>query len=168
MNPTLACWALLAARENQSKKADAEADRGVLRRLEVAATLLLALATVATAWSGYQATRWAGETTKTMAAVSTAHFASSRSAALANSQTEVDVATFTQWANAYARDETVLADFYFARFRAQFKPAVVAWIATMPLQNPDAPLTPFAMPEYVVAAATEAEHQDEIAAYLRA
>jgi hypothetical protein len=66
------------------------------------------------------------------------------------------VATFTQWANAYARKETVLADFYFARFRPEFEPAVTAWVATRPLRNPDAPLTPFAMPEYQVAARAEA------------
>ncbi len=141
----------------------AAADRSALYRVEVAATLLLALATVATAWSGYQATRWAGETTKTISNVNAARFAGSRSADLANTQTEVDVATFTQWVNAYARNETVLADFYYARFRAEFKPAVQAWIATMPLKNTDAPLTPFLMPEYVVAAREEANRQDAIA-----
>ena len=52
--------------------------------------------------------------------------------------------------------EKELADFYFARFRAEFKPAVDAWVATRPLQNADAPLTPFAMPQYRVAAQAEA------------
>ena len=33
-------------------------------RVEVVATILLAFAAVATAWSGYQATRWNGEQTK--------------------------------------------------------------------------------------------------------
>ena len=32
-----------------------------------------------------------------------------------------------------------------------------AWVATRPLQNADAPLTPFAMPEYRLAAREEAE-----------
>jgi hypothetical protein len=66
------------------------------------------------------------------------------------------VATFTQWVNAYAQEQTTLADFYFARFRPEFEPAVQAWVATRPLRNPDAPLTPFAMPEYQVAARAEA------------
>ena len=30
----------------------------------------------------------------------------------------------------------MLADFYFNRFRAEFKPAVDAWIATKPLKTP--------------------------------
>jgi hypothetical protein len=55
----------------------------------------------------------------------------------------------------------VLADFYFKRFRKEFRPAVVAWLATRPLKNPDAPLTPFAMPEYKLAAAAEAKRLDD-------
>lgn len=136
--------------------------RSALDRFEVVATVLLALATVATAWSGYQATRWGGETTKASAGTNAARIAASRAADLANSQTQIDVATFSSWADAYAQGETVLADFYYARFREEFKPAVEAWVATMPLKNPDAPLTPFAMPEYVLAAREEAQRQDEI------
>ena len=67
------------------------------------------------------------------------------------------MATFTQWVDAYAQEQTELADFYFARFRPEFQPALDAWIATRPLKNPDAPLTPFAMPEYKLAARAEAE-----------
>ncbi len=60
-----------------------------------------------------------------------------RAQGLAQAQTQVDVATFTQWVDAYARKETELADFYFERFRAEFKPAVDAWIAARPLKNPE-------------------------------
>lgn len=35
-----------------------------------------------------------------------------------------------------------------------------AWIATRPLENPDAPLSPFAMPERRLAALVEAERLD--------
>ena len=66
------------------------------------------------------------------------------------------MATFTQWVDAYAQHQTRLADFYFKRFRPEFKPAVDAWIATKPQQNPNAPLTPFAMPQYQLAARAEA------------
>ena len=129
----------------------------VNERLEVIATVLLSLATVATAWSGYQASRWNGEQAKAFSRASTLRDASNKADALANAQTQIDVATFTQWVDAYALERTELADFYFARFRPEFKPAVDAWIATRPRRNPDAPLTPFAMPEYEVAARAEAE-----------
>jgi hypothetical protein len=138
-----------------------EQPRRLVAVIELAATVLLALAAVTTAWCGYQATRWNGEQAKAAAGVSAARFEAARAADLANGQTEVDVATFVAWANAYARDETVLADFYRARFRPEFAAAVDAWLATEPLQNPDAPLTPFAMPEYELAAAASAEALDQ-------
>ena len=126
-------------------------------RLEVVATVLLSLATVATAWSGYQASRWNGEQAKSFSRANAARVESTKAADLANAQTQIDVATFTQWVNAYALDQTELADFYFARFRPEFKPAVDAWVATRPRRNPDAPLTPFAMPEYELASRAESE-----------
>jgi hypothetical protein len=124
--------------------------------IEVASTVVLALAAVAISWSGYQASRWTGEQAKAFSRATAARVESTRWSDLANSQTEIDVATFTQWVNSYARNETELADFYRKRFRKEFRPAVEAWIDTRPLKNPDAPLTPFATPQYHLAASAEA------------
>jgi hypothetical protein len=137
-------------------------------RVELVATVLLALAAVATAWSGYQASRWNGELAKTTSKVNATRLQAARSASLAQTQTEIDVATFTQWVDAYANGETMLRDFYFKRFREEFKPAVVAWIATRPLKNPKAPLTPFAMPQYRLAATADTRRYDELAETLAA
>ncbi len=133
---------------------------GGRNRVELVATVLLAVATVATAWSGYQSTRWNGEQAKAAARANALRIDSTKAAGLANTQTEIDVATFTQWVNAYAQEQTELADFYFKRFREEFRPAVDAWVATRPLKNPDAPLTPFAMPEYTLASRAEADRLD--------
>jgi hypothetical protein len=132
-------------------------------RLDVIAAVLLALATVATAWSGYQASRWNGEQAKAAARANAARIESTKAAGLANTQTQVDVATFTSWVDAYAQGQTELADFYFERFRREFKPAVVAWVATRPRHNPDAPLTPFAMPEYRLAERATADRLEATA-----
>jgi hypothetical protein len=129
-------------------------------RVEVFSTVLLACAAVATAWSSYQATRWNGEQAKASSRTNAIRIEAARSQSLAQTQTQVDVATFMQWVDAFALEETELADFYFERFRAEFKPAVEAWIATRPRLNPDAPLTPFAMPQYRPAAAAEAMRLD--------
>ena len=126
-------------------------------RVELIATVLLAVATVATAWSGYQSTRWNGEQAKAGARANALRIESAKFAGLANTQTVVDVSVFTDWVNAYAEDKTELADFYFTRFREEFNPAVKAWIATRPLQNPNAPPTPFAMPQYKLEAREESE-----------
>ena len=128
--------------------------------VELAAMLLLALAAVATAWSSYQANRWNGEQVKAGARTNAIRIEAARAADLANAQTEVDVATFMQWVDAHARDETELTDFYIRRFRKEFKPAFNAWLATDPLENARAPLTPFAMPEYQLAATEDAERLD--------
>jgi hypothetical protein len=152
----------LTPRAEANGTAAQENKRSALVFFEVGATVLLALATVATAWSGYQATRWGQETTKAQSGSNASRILAARADDLANTQSQIDVATFSSWVDAYARNETFLADFYYARFRAEFRPAVEAWIATQPLRNPDAPLTPFAMPEYVLAAREEAQRQDEI------
>lgn len=136
--------------------------------VEIISTVLLAVAAVATAWSGYQATRWNGEQAKTAGRVNATRIDSASAASLANFQTQVDVVTFTQWVDAYAREETMLADFYFDRFRPEFEPAVKAWLATRPIRNPDAPKTPFAMPEYQLAAKEESEQLDAEAEVLAA
>ena len=126
-------------------------------RVELVATLLLAVATVATAWSGYQSTRWNGEQAKAAGKANALRVESAKAAGLANTETEIDVATFTQWVNAYSLEQAELADFYFNRFRKEFTPAVNAWVATRPLKNADAPATPFAMPEYRLQARVTAE-----------
>ena len=137
-------------------------------RIELAAAVLLACAAVTTAWSGYQASRWNGEQAKTASAVNKTRIQAARADNLATSQTQVDIATFVQWVDAYAKQEDELASFYRERFRAEFKPAFEAWVKTRPLRNPGAPPTPFAMPQYRLAAAAEAARLDAREALLAA
>ena len=129
--------------------------------VEVVATVLLAVATVATAWSGYQSTRWNGEQAKAASRTNAIRIDAARASSLAEAETEIDIATFIQWVDSDAHGETELAGFYVERFRPEFKAAFDAWMATGPLTNPDAPLTPFAMPEYRVAAEADAKELDE-------
>ena len=132
-------------------------------RVELAAALLLALAAVATAWSGYQSSRWHGRQADAFAKASASRVESTRASDVANRQIQIDVSTFVQWVDAYAREDTFLSDFYRKRFRPEFATAVDAWVATRPLKSPDAPLTPFAMPEYKLASAEEAERLEATA-----
>jgi hypothetical protein len=131
--------------------------------VEIVATLLLALAAVATAWSSYQATRWNGEQAKAAGRTNAIRIQAVRAASLAAAETQVDVATFMQWINAGASKDTALADFYRNRFRPEFRPAFTAWVATRPFENRDAPATPFAMSEYRLAATADAERLDQAA-----
>jgi hypothetical protein len=143
---------------------DTVADGRSERRLELAATVLLALAAVATAWASYQSSRWHGKQAEAQSASIAARVESTREANVANRQAQVDLAIFTQWIDAYAQDDGELASFYRRRFRDEFKPAFRAWIATKPRQNRDAPLSPFAMPQYKLAATGEADRLEAKAA----
>ena len=78
-------------------------------RAEIVATVLLAVAAVATAWSGYQATRW-NEQAKASARTNAIRIEAARAQGLAEAQTEVDIATFIQWVDAYALGRTELTD----------------------------------------------------------
>jgi TRAP-type C4-dicarboxylate transport system permease small subunit len=145
------------------------ADRGRPGRVvEIVATVLLAVSAVATAWGSYQASRWTGDQASSFSAATAARLESTRASDLANAQKQVDIALFIQWVDAYARDQPDLLDFYRARFRDEFEPAVDAWLATEPLKNEDAPLTPFAMPEYRVAAEQDAARLEAEAEVLAA
>jgi hypothetical protein len=134
------------------------------RRLDWAATVLLALATVATAWTAYQARTWTGEQSQGYSHATAKRIAVNRTAALANRQVQIDVATFVQWIDARKHGDVGLADFYRARFRDEFKPAFNAWLATKPLTNANAPPTPFALPQYRLKASAEADRLDRLAA----
>ncbi len=128
--------------------------------VEIIATVLLALAAITTAWSSYEATRWNGESTKASGRTNALRIEAARAQGLAEAQTQIDVATFIQWANATVTGDDKLAEFYTERFRDEFKPAFDAWLATDPFTSPDAPPTPFAMDEYQLQSRADAEQLD--------
>jgi hypothetical protein len=123
---------------------------------EVIVTIVLAFATLATAWSGYQATRWGGVQSTAYSQAGALRVESTRASTQAGQLAQVDIGFFINWINAFAAEDQQLADFYQARFRDEFKPAFEAWLATNPINNPDAPATPFSMPEYKLSLAEKA------------
>jgi hypothetical protein len=132
-------------------------DRG---RQELVVTVLLVAAALGTSWSSYQATRWNGEQAAAASRTSAIRISAARAQGLSQAQTQVDVATFIAWADANRSGDRRVAAFYVDRFRDEFRPAFAAWRATRPFADPDAPPTPFAMPEYQLASRAEAESLD--------
>ena len=126
------------------------------KRLEIAAAIILSLASLLTAWSTYQAAQWSRtQATRSNGAV-TKLVEGTQLYTLAGQDTLVDVITFTNWLEAVSTDNQALEDFYRSRFRAEFRPVFEAWIDLKPLQNPAAPSSPFAMAEYKPANRQEA------------
>lgn len=135
---------------------------------EILATIILAFATLATAWSGYQSALWDGDQAAYYTQASALRLESARASDDAGQLTQVDIGLFTNWVNAYVEKNQPLTNFYQQKFRAEFRPAFEAWLATKPLENPDAPPSPFAMPEYVVSRKIEGQQlQDEAEAAFR-
>jgi hypothetical protein len=132
-------------------------------RVELLSTILLAVAAVGTAWSTYQSTQWRGDQAVDTSKATAARIQSSEASTRAGQLTQVDIATFIQWVDADVHGDEKLASFYRKRFRKEFRPAFDAWIATQPKTNPDAPLTPFAMPQYRVAKAQESTRLNALA-----
>ena len=135
--------------------------RSRLGIFELLITVLLVVGAVAASWSSYQATRWNGEQAKAAGRTSAIRIDAARADSLASAQTQVDVATFIAWTDAHGRGESQLEAFYVDRFRPEFATAFDAWLATDPLGDSTAPKTPFAMPEYRVAAREKAAQLDE-------
>jgi hypothetical protein len=121
--------------------------------VELFATILLACAAVATAWSTYQSTRWRGDQAADYSKATAARIQSSEASTRAGQLTQVDIATFIQWVDADVHGDEKLVAFYRRRFRAEFRPAFAAWLSAR--GRPGAPLTPFAMSQYRVAKAIE-------------
>lgn len=133
------------------------------RQLELVSTVLLALATVATAWAAYQSRQWTGEQALATSHATAARITVNRASALANRQVQIDVATFIGWLDA-RQTRPRLADFYRARFRPEFVPAFDAWMATRPFTSRSAPPTPFVLPEYRLGATADADRLERTAA----
>ncbi len=129
------------------------------RILELAATVLLSLATLGIAWSGYQAARWNGRQARDYAQANTARNLANRAATTGDQERTQDLLNFNRWLEVTTSNQPALADLYARRFRPEFVPAFQAWLAQDPLTNPAAEASPLRVPEYHVA---ELEKSDRL------
>jgi hypothetical protein len=127
---------------------------------ELVAVVLLSVTTILTAWSGFQSSKWGGAMSISFSQASSARIEASRLDGDANRRISVQVSLFTQWLQATAAGDAKLADYLVPRFPEPLDAAFAAWIATDPETNPDAPSSPFVMPEYAVPEVAEATAAD--------
>ena len=114
-----------------------------LDRVELVATIVLALAAIATAWSGFQSSKWSGEQAILFSEASATRTESARASTAAGQLAQIDVGMFEAWLAAldgdvrsgeitiaadepYVPDPDTLSGFLFARFRNEFAVAVQA------------------------------------------
>lgn len=159
---------------------------GTSDRVELVATVALAIATILTAWSAFQAGKWGGIQAINFSEAGAARTESTRADTRAGQQSQIDAAMFIDWVTAISNDldsgkividsaseyepsDGTVSGFLYKRFRDEFRPSVDAWLATDPLNDPTAPRTPFDMvdadgdPVYVTALSREADRLTAVA-----
>ncbi len=100
--------------------------------------VLLSLATVTTAWCGYQSARWSGEQTKDDNQASAARVMSDRKANEAVLTDNLHIGLFVQYIAAKSSNNQALSDFLYQRFPKELRVATDAWLATQSLTSPQA------------------------------
>lgn len=74
------------------------------------------------------------------------------------------MALFLQYVNAVDSGNVAKAEFIYKRLRPETRPALNAWLTTKPRTNPNAPSSPFVMPQYSLATRAEAKRYEDSAA----
>ena len=145
---------------------DAAEGSGSERWLELGAILLLSLATLATAWSGYQAALWSGEQSQRYSQASALRVRADEETTSGGQIRIADLTLVNGWFNAIESGNPKLAEDYRKRFRPAFQPVFRAWLALHPLTNRRAPPGPTYMPQYdpapFKAAAVVSAHADRV------
>jgi hypothetical protein len=132
------------------------------RVLEIVAALLLSLATLGIAWSGYQAAKWSGIQARRYTQASTARSLANRASTLAGQERTQDLLNFNRWLEVTTDGREELAALYERRFRPEFRPAFDAWVAADPLHDPSAIATPLLEKEYVLADSVKADQLERL------
>jgi hypothetical protein len=119
------------------------------RWIEIVCAMVLALASMGSAWCAYQSTLWGGVQTFRLAGAGRAGRESALNALAAVQFRAVDAQMATAYFAAKSQGDEKLAEFLRARFRPDAKVALDAWLLTDPFNNPASPTRPFEMKEYL-------------------
>jgi hypothetical protein len=130
-------------------------------RIEMALAVVLAAASVMSAWSAYQSILWGGVQTFRLASRTAASRRASDLMTTANQYRAFDASMLLEYTKAQAKGEKEYAEFLYKRFRPEMRKAFDAWLRTDPFRNPAAPPHPFSMAEYAQREADEARRKEE-------
>jgi hypothetical protein len=111
--------------------------------LEPASAILMALATLSTAWCSYQSSKWSGQSSE----VATSAARLEQKAALLhledNQVTSIQAQMFMDFIDATLAGNEKLAQFYSDRFPPELRTAYARWIEQKPFENAKADPHPF-------------------------
>jgi hypothetical protein len=126
-------------------------DKGKKRKwVETLSTILLSAATLLSAWCVYEASQWNGEQYFRIEDVNLADRDRLQNELTATQRQTAQMQLFLAFISARNQGNEELAEFLLDRFPSYLREATEAWYVLDPLNNPDAPRSPFDMEEYVL------------------
>jgi hypothetical protein len=129
--------------------------------VQICEAALLALVTLAAAWSGYAAAKWNTESRVEIARASALRDLATRNTLTALNLRNFDGSSFNAWFIAFTLNDKEKQRVAERRFRPVFRRAFEAWLATKPFENPNAPPGPTYMPQYKLSAQIKANEFDK-------
>lgn len=124
--------------------------------LEPITALIMALATVGTAWSSYESAAWTRQANRLMNEVNSLERRAGLLSLQAMQTTTIHVGLFMEALAAHQAGNEKLMNFYVERFPPEMRKAYDAWIAQKPFDNPTADAHPFVPSLYQLAGSREA------------
>jgi hypothetical protein len=124
--------------------------------VEPVAALLMALATLSTAWCSFESAAWTRQSNRLMNEFNTLERKAGLLSLQGMQQATIQTAMFTELLAARQAGNEQLANFYVARFPPELRKAYDAWLAQKPFENPNADPHPFVPNLYEMRGSREA------------
>src|SRR5256886_11717650 len=134
------------------------------RWVEPVAALLMALATLSTAWCSFESAAWTRKSNRLMNEFNTLERKAGLLTMQGTQQATIHAAMFMQVLAAQQAGNERLVNFYVERFPPDVRKAYDAWIAQRPFENPNADPHPFVPKLYEVRGTREAAEANAKAA----
>jgi len=142
--------------DNSTGKEPDEGKQKIQRIIEIVILVLLATATVASAWCVYEASAWGNVQMENVGAIALSQAQSIRLTDDDNTLRTIDVTMFLSWVQAASENQTLRMVFLEDRFREEFRPAFDEWLQSAnPGEIPQG--TPFSLPSYSLKTSQELE-----------
>jgi hypothetical protein len=111
--------------------------------VEPVAALLMALATLSTAWCGFESAAWTRQSNRLMNEFNTLERKAGLLTVQGTQQATIQTGMFMQALAAQQAGNEKLLNFYLERFPPELRKAYDAWMAQKPFENPNADPHPF-------------------------
>lgn len=125
--------------------------------IETVTAILLSAATILSAWCVYEASQWNGEQYFRIEDENNADRKRMQKQIVAYQRMSLDGQLFLELINAVTSKNDEMSNFLSERLPPHLKKAAIAWKALDPMNNPNAPLSPMHMKEYIIPEAEDIE-----------